>query len=451
MKEGDPRCRTTLRGLGFVILLQVFFFVMLLAGQLVPDQPILRNLTEAVESGTYGPSFAPDRMGGMADTFTECVVVGTGMGAEADESLLSRAVRMPRLSNCEEGQQQILTLAEGGEVVRDSYFKYWAGYTVLTRPLLATIGLDGLRIVSGALLATALLAAFLALRAHVNSAAAVLVVGSFILGTNVMSTPSTSFSQSLSIAVIFGSVALTARGAARSWEHASIAVILGAAVFCFVDLLTTPAIPWALCAFALGAASWVRLRTVRATLIGTALGLVLWPLTFAATWMSRWIIAALFLGTDYTRDVIRSNIEFRTGGAHEDIPEWFGAGIVSNAGYWGAHVSTWWIVLLGCVTVGGWGLTRAVRQGGGSELAVACILATSALVIPAWYLVVANHSLLHEFFTSRGVPTFLGMVGAAMVAAAGQGTRTEIAGPSARWGTRRRDRHSRTTTATTKP
>ena len=50
---------------------------------------------------------------------------------------------MPRLESCTEGAQQVRTLHRGGQVDDpQEYFRYWAGYTVLSRPVLALGGMD---------------------------------------------------------------------------------------------------------------------------------------------------------------------------------------------------------------------------------------------------------------------------------------------------------------------
>ncbi|MBA2387096.1 MAG: hypothetical protein H0V69_08400 [Acidimicrobiia bacterium] len=124
------------------------------------------------------------------------------------------------------------------------YFRYWAGYTVLTRPMLALWGLEGLRMVSGALLAVSGAAALITVarassRAYVAGLALPLLVAS-----NVMSTPSSSFGFALSYAAALLAVLLTALGARHGIERAVLGAIVGAAIFNYATQLTTPAIPW---------------------------------------------------------------------------------------------------------------------------------------------------------------------------------------------------------------
>ena len=63
-----------------MLALQAVFLGLLVLAQAVPDDPIVANLLEAVEDGTYATNSEPDNMGGTSSSFTECVAIGTGLG-----------------------------------------------------------------------------------------------------------------------------------------------------------------------------------------------------------------------------------------------------------------------------------------------------------------------------------------------------------------------------------
>lgn len=406
-----------LTGVAVLIGLQFVLFGLLVVAQAVPDKPIVDNLVSAVDNKTYGPSRIPDRMGTTSDTFTECVVVGTGLGADPGESALSRAARMPRIGNCDGGAQDVRDLARD-KVFHDNYYKYWAGYTVITRPVLALMGMEGLRIVSGTLMIAALIGALLAVRARTSTPVAVALVTPFVLGTNMLSTPSTSFSQSIAITFIFLSVILTAVGTKRSAPLGLLGAAVGAALFCYVDLLTTPAVPWAMSSFVLAAAVWWRERNLSRAALWGVLGAVVWPVAFGVTWVARWVFGAAFMGIQHTVAMVRQNVEFRTGGASSGVTDEFGAGLVSNVTYWWSEVPTAHVVLAACAVAAVVALVVALARGGASRILVAAVLALPALVPAVWYVVVSNHSQIHEFFVNRGVPTALAVATAACWVAA---------------------------------
>lgn len=418
-------------GLGLLVGLQFVFFGLLVAAQAVPDRPIVDNLVSSIEDGTYGPVLIPDRMGGVSDTFTECVLVSAGLGAPPEESAFSRAVRMPRIASCTEGEADLRVLADGGVLTAQElpadhdYFRYWNGYTVLTRPVLALIGLEGLRIVSGTLMVVAFAGAFLAVRARTSTAVALALTLPFMAGSNMLSTPSTSFSHSLSIAAIFLSVVLAAAGAGRSLRLGHLGAALGAAVFCYVDLLTTPAVPWIMSAFVVGAAVWYRGRSTAGALRATLTTGVVWMVAFGVTWVSRWLFAVVFLGVDETLAVVRGKVAERTGGDRNGVSDAFGAGVVSNLDYWWHAVPTSSLVLVACAAAALAGLALAVVRGGPRRLLVAAVLGAPALVVPVWYAVLSNHSQIHEFFVYRNVPAALAVATAAALVAAVRPSRAE--------------------------
>jgi hypothetical protein len=129
--------------LGVVLIaLQAVFLTLLVLAQAVPDDPIVAHLVEAVEDGTYASNSAPDNMGGTSSSFTECIAIGTGLG-RPELGIWERAVRMPRIGNCAQGPEDLRRLQRGEPVANvEEYFRYWAGWTVVTRPVLALWGLE---------------------------------------------------------------------------------------------------------------------------------------------------------------------------------------------------------------------------------------------------------------------------------------------------------------------
>ena len=399
---------------GFVAVQLVFFLGLVLALQ-VPDGPVVEHLAEAVEEGIWGPDDARDRLGTRSDAYTECVVAGTGLGGSPEDGPLRRAAVMPRIGGCEDGAAQVLALRDGEPVQASSYAKYWAGYVVLTRPVIATLGLDGMRLLAGLLLLASGVAAFVAVRRQLGRAVAGALILPVVAASNLLSTPSTGFSQALSFSVSLATVAVVAVATRRSPAHGLVATALAAAVFCYVDLLTAPAVPWAFATFVAGAVTWAAYPTapdrLRRTVVAVAATGLVWPAVFALTWISRWVVAALFLGADHMYRLVRSNIEYRTGGQYDSVELTFGRAVGRNVGSW-LSVPTAPLVLAVCLAAILVALWRLRRAGRATWLALP-VLAAPALIPFGWYLVLNNHSQIHAFFTHRGVPVALGILTAA--------------------------------------
>lgn len=414
--------RAALVGLLGLLALQVVFFGLLVAAAAVPDAPIVRHLAVDVARKDYGPPRLADRMGTQSDSYTECVVVGTGLGRPA-MSPVRRAGYMPRLASCDGGDAQIVQLDRGQAIKTGPYFRYWAGYTVLTRPVLALTTMAGLRIVAGALLLAATLGLVVAVSTTAGRLAAIALVAPVVLGSNLMSTPVSSFSQALSIAAYVGGAAVIVVAARRSLRWGLAATALAAAVFCYVDLLTTPPAAWALSAGVLSAVVWTRTRDLRRTVTGLVLAGLVWPIAFTLTWVSRWVIAVPFVGFSTTLTQIKDEVLFRTGGQYAGVSDALWAPVAKNWAYWSDHVPTARGVLVGVLVVAVAGLVASARRGWRPVVAGA-VVAASALVVPAWYEVLRNHSQIHAFFTYRSITIAWGLLAFAWLVTARTPART---------------------------
>lgn len=402
------------------VCLQLVFFALLVVAEAVPNHAIVKNLNTAVSQGIYGPISARDRMGGTADTYTECVEVAQGLGP-AHMNIFQRAGEMPRIDTCSPGASQIRELASGQSLPPQDvgkYYMYWNGYTILTRPVLAWWGLGALRVISGALLVLSGVLALTALARRSHPLVALALAAPLLLSSNVLSEPSTSFSQALSMSVIALGLYLSVIWSARGLRWVVIATTLSAALFCYVDLLTIPAVPWALSGTATAMAVYLRRRDIWVAAGHGVVATACWPIAFAATWASRWLIATPFVGWNYAWHSIFHLVGFRTQGAYNGVDPSFGAPSRANFHYWTSHFATAHTVLIVAVVCWFAALIYAVMRHGWHRLLVAAILALPAVVIYVWYEALNNHSQIHTFFVYRGVPVSVGIVLAAAVFAA---------------------------------
>ncbi|MBF5081484.1 hypothetical protein [Quadrisphaera sp. INWT6] len=407
----------------------------LVAAQAVPNPPVVAALAAAVADGGYGPDYRSDRVGGRADGFTECVVLGYGVSSADDtRSLWFRATGGPRLESCQEGAVQVRALAAGASVVPPAtYFRYWNGYSVITRPVLATLGVPGLRLVSGLLLALGGLALWQAARRRLGAPAALALVVPVAGATNALTTPALAFTHALSLAAVAAGVALTAVATGHrhlaGWRGAALGAGAAGALFAYVDLLTTPAMSWALCTAVAGAVAWrsthgrhpaaasaARRSLVRALLAAGAA----WPVAFGGTWVCRWVVAAAVQGPGVLTAVADKSAE-RLDGAGAAVDPAFGAPTSANVTYWWSTTATALPLLVVAAVAVVVALVLAVRRGGAPRLVVAALLAAPALLVPAWYEVLSNHSQVHAFFTYRSVPAAVGVVVAACAVACSAG------------------------------
>ena len=401
-----------------LVALQAVFLGLLVLAQAVPDGRIVANLVKAVDDGTYQSNSAPDNMGGTSSSFTECVAIGTGLG-RPELNPWERAMRMPRIGNCADGPDDLRRLQSGqsiGEV--EEYFRYWAGWTVVMRPVLALWGLDALRRISGALLVFSGVGALVVVARRTTAAYAVGLVIPLLLASNVMATPTSSVEQALSFSVAFVSVALTAWGASRGLEGAALGAAAGAAVYIFVEFLIAPAIPWMLSTSVAGAVTYARTAQLDRTVRTIGVTSVVWPFAFVFTWATRWVLAVLYLGWDHAMDVVRSKISFRLGGASTAVSNDFGASTRANLEYWLDTISTAWAVVLVTIVVVVAALIVAYRRLGPAGLALFGMLSLPALFAPLFYELLRNFSQIHVTKAYTNIPVAVGVVLAAALFAA---------------------------------
>lgn len=399
------------------LLLQALFVGVLTAAAALPDGPIVRHLAADVRQGTFGSDGSPDGVGGRGTAFTDCVAVGSGLGGPPRPAF-EEAVRAPRLDSCRKGAEQVLDLAAGRSVQSDEYFRYWAGYTPLTRAVLSVARMDGLRMVTTAIFGASLVGLTLVLARTVGAGYAAALLGPLLVASNVL-TVSQSFTHALSLAVIFAGTAAVAWAARRSEVALAVAAVVAAAVFNFVDLLTTPAIPWAFAAAVAGAVVYQRTGALRATMRAVVLVGAVWPVVFAATWVTRWLLAAAVIGWGPVMENVTAKVDERIAD-HSRVSASLGAGVALNVRTWLDTVVTaapTLVVALAVVVVAAVVVARRAQRFGPAALACA-VLASPALAVVVWLTVLSNHSQIHDHFVYRTVPAALGVIlGAAVLVA----------------------------------
>ena len=276
-----------------------------------------------------------------------------------------------------------------------------------------------MRLVAGGLFGLALLTMAMTLSRALGTPYTLALLAPLLLSSNVLTVPANAFSHAISLAVIFGGVAFVTWVATR-WPGWAVlyAVAASAAVFNFVDLLTTPTIPLALTAAVTAALAYRRTASVRDTLVtGVAVSAV-WTVAYVVTWVSRWLITAVFLGWDHTMDVVTNIAKFRIDGDFGTVSHTFGAAVLKNGRTWLA-VPVMPEVVLGAALVAVLvSLAVAWRRFGPGRLVVAAVLAAPSLIAVVWMLVLSNHSQIHDVFVYRNVPTSIGIAVAACLLAA---------------------------------
>ncbi|MFK7916577.1 MAG: hypothetical protein AB8G14_00750 [Ilumatobacter sp.] len=416
----------------FVALAVVCPFVaaaLVFTASFVPDRLILGELSGAANRIEMTANFQVGISGRPLDTFSDCIALTMGLG-DTEGGPATIWVRSPTLGSCNGAIASVQSHAAGeGLQGGYEYYRYWHGYTFMSRPLVATVGVSGQRMVLlwAVIGAVALLGRRLW---HQHGAlASVALLGPFLLTTDTIEltrsiphgTPALvavagawwlhRLSGSIESAESVGEPGL--KESRSSAGRSNLAVASGAFVvgsaYVFVDLLTTPPGAWALSTgvVALSSAGFLH---GRALLLRTVLASAAWIAGWVWTWVAKWAIAMLVLGYSEVRANVGGAVEDRVAGERDYIDlSWFNS-IDLNIERWMSHPLTP-PVLIAIVVVSA---LVARRQEFASTWATRLLIASPAVLPLIWFEVMRNHSLVHAFvFRSLGVTA--GLVAVALI------------------------------------
>lgn len=387
----------------------------MLAG-LVPDRMILDALVDGVERRQIINLPQVGISGRGVDAFSDCLALTMGLG-ETDGGPATIWLRSPTLGSCDGAIASIQAYRAGeGLTGGYEYFRYWHGYTVFSRPLVATVGVAGARIVLfwTFLGVTALFARRL-WRYH-GAIAPIALLGPFLLTSDTV-----ELARSLPHGVpatvgIGGAWAVHWAASDRSAPDgtadlrlATVAFLAGAA-YVFVDVLTTPPGVWALAVCMALVASANRAAGGRLAVRGLVAGGA-WIIGWAWTWISKWIIAAVVLGLDRVRTSIGDAVDDRLAGERDYIDLAPFNAVRVNVELWLDHPLTPPVLIAIAVAA----VIRWRRPEHRATWRTRVIVGAPALIPFVWFEVLRNHSLVHPGFVYRSLGVSAGVVALAVL------------------------------------
>ncbi len=407
------------RGLVYVVLFCALIaaFILSLAASLtlVDDKAIEARLRQSLASGVFNAAEYPvspyGDNGHRYDMFSECVAFSIGHG-ESDRNVFSRLIASNFVA--EPGTitrtnyracLALKTALDSGDLKANAnYFRFWHGYQVYMRPMLAHLGLDGMRSANLLILYGAILFFAFSLAPLVGGWGVAWIVAALALTGDYFTMPLVTV-HALPTAWIFFSVGLTARMLAAAppiREAVPLFVFAAGAVANFLSFLFNPPLAPTLIAFvALAHAAW-RGEGVGWRTQARALGLAfIWFAGFFLAWLAKWALAAIVLGQDFVlQDVIVS-----ASGAH------YAASLDAKAHLllgptlallFEPNAGIFRIFLPAAVISAILLYARKIRSGGAAPSLVQWIALQSPILIAiAWVEKFAIHSLEHRLLTVR--------------------------------------------------
>ena len=275
----------------------------------------------------------------------------------------------PRSDNGESQCSSLKSIIAGDTTLHTVHYgRYWHGSTFLMRFLLSFWDYPALRIlfylVSSVLLAWVAAALFL----RVGKAVAIFYALSLAFVNCFMMQNSIQFLPVLLIAL---AATLWVAYRVQRPEQMVLLLFVSGSLTAFFDLLTCP-----------DCSSWLRQ-------LGTwTVASVMWTVGYGATWVAKWGIATILTGENVIRDGA-SQFAIRAG-ANIDYSRI--DAVTNNLSLIPWDYVIWILILMGIIL-----LWRFNRKGTGTALL--CML--TAVPPLLWYLVTADHSYLHNWFTYR--------------------------------------------------
>lgn len=412
----NPIARHGLLTLALLIVLVVVGLGGLIFAELVPDRWVISALEDAENNGSLDAQQQPiDNGGTSVDEFTECITLSVGLGETSGQGLFETVALAPHLGSCTRLVDH-LNPYDGARAAADrgTYLRYWHGASPIVRPVLATVGLPGLRVVN--LLAIVIAGAALVgvVRRRVGLGAAVGLVAPYALTTSITSLPGSTnqalaFAAGVAGAAFVGTVAGGGLTLGRVWYPSLVA----GAAFVYVDLLTIVPGMWILTAAVVAAIAHAAGRSAPGVAGWGVLAGLGWFVGYAGMWAGKWAFAAAVLGAERVAEDVSDTIQQRVSGDSPWSEPGFGNAIEANVDLFTGRPFVGTLLVTTVLVV----IARAARTSM-TDLMARLAVAAPVVVVFVWYELASNHSQVHAWFTYRSLPIALGVVLMAFLAPA---------------------------------
>lgn len=371
----------------FAILIAAYFAFAVLSC-LLPDKNIKAHIAESapimVEEGLY-PKAIINKEQCQMDNFTDALIMNQIYSIDRKQPVKS-AMLMIRMS--EKGrdwdQTDLLLRTVNGETLEEQHYaRYWHGSTFLFRPLFLVMDFVTLRhvlFIVSSILIVILLCAYYPKAGLMKTLA--LAMG-FLVTYGFVMQFSMQFFPVLALTIIGSLLVIKRYKSANFWL---LFFVIGS-LTCYFDLLTTP-----LLTLGIPLAVMLSLKRddelqIKDNLIEISKIILLWGLGFALTFVTKWAMASLILGQNIFADAYEVSL-YRMEA--EEFTRW--DALTKNFG-----MLNLWIIGIAAVVLLLFSFANRMKI---SYKKVVLFLFIG-LMPYVWYLLLANHSYLHWWFTYR--------------------------------------------------
>jgi len=404
------------RGLKFIARQVAFVFallVLLVGSHLVSDERIADQLVEAQQDGDFSEqNWILTRPANLQDKYADCFGATLGLG---EDGVVTSALRSPTLGPCTDANPRLDSYAATGDLTSSfDYYRYWHGYTVVTRPALAAFGLAGTRYLLTFLIGAVTLAiAYLATK-RIGNLAAGLVVLPLAASTDLLWMASSIPTAVGVICALLGPVLIMTGPKLSELPNPDNdarvmgRVMMAAGLVSFADLLSVTAIGWSLTVLAVVIMLPQQDVANRRSLKLTAAASLAWIVGYLATWAAKWLFVAFDLGFSTVWENVRLRVGFRIDGEHVLVSGGPFRTSQVNFQYWLEQpFANQMLFMAAIVLASSVYVQRQNLRIWGRHFA---LLSAPALLVLVWYEVVRNHNQIHHWLAYRFWAVLVGIV-----------------------------------------
>ncbi len=387
--------KTILRLLTAYIILLLTFTLLMLGAYSLPKSLIIDNVIASAQQLQHegqGAHLLKGRLGRL-DNYTDALMLNLAISGDANHPLRS-AMLNPYYDNDDEDIAKSINterVAHGqtNGLEKRFYGRYWQGYLVTLKPMLIIFSLHGLRIFNCVLMLLLCLATIAVIWQRIGKVEALL----FVLSLLLVYFPVVPFSMQYSTCFYLMFLSMLAvmlyPGLTSTSRSLAITFFIIGGITSFFDFLTTPQLtlgmPLLVCLLS------QRKQKVRKVIMAS----IAWGTGYALLWSSKWVIGYGFTGFNLLAD------------AAEQI------GIRTSQQYYGIELTVpkmLQFIIFGEERALGWKLPAILLA-----LSIAYIylqkglkvqrqwlwLLLIAMIVPIWFLLMRQHSIMHLWFTLR--------------------------------------------------
>ena len=332
------------------------------------------------------------------DSFTDCLMCTLVLSVDEDSIVRSAMLNPMHLRSIGNQIADTRQWAHDGrwDYRLTNYGRYWHGYQVPLTALLTVTDYRGIRLVNSILYLIFLIVALTLAWQRCSPAMSIALIVALVLTASPIAAPMSMQYIGCHLIMLAGVIAtliIPLKSGEKLYVGSTLFIIIGA-ITAFIDFLTLPVITLGVpVAFYVERHGSDKRRFRLFMLLCLA-----WAFGYGVTWASKWLLAGFFTNVDIIGDAVKT-AKYRISG---ELPS--GKGIKASAIF--AHYASKITPLRATISMAllvGTTIMLRIAAGSWQRLRDNAWLLAVALLTPAWFCVIVQHSYIHRFFTWRAI------------------------------------------------